>query len=118
MDIVSTLPPQSDGGRREVIDTINRASVPVEAPSPPSGFDALGQGDFLKLLTVQLQQQDPFDPVDNTQMLAQMAQFSALAGTTQTNATLSDIAARIDALAQAQDRLAATLVQTQAENAG
>jgi flagellar hook assembly protein FlgD len=44
-----------------------------------TGFAALGQGDFLKLMTAQLQQQDPFAPVDNKEMLAQMAQFSALA---------------------------------------
>jgi flagellar hook assembly protein FlgD len=29
-----------------------------------------------------MQQQDPFDPVDNKEMLAQMAQFSSLAGST------------------------------------
>ena len=40
------------------------------------GMDSLGQGDFLRLLTVQMQQQDPFDPVDNKEMLAQMAQFA------------------------------------------
>lgn len=38
----------------------------------------LGQGDFLKLLTVQLQQQDPMKPMDDTQSIAQMAQFSSL----------------------------------------
>ncbi|MFH1499441.1 MAG: flagellar hook capping FlgD N-terminal domain-containing protein [Verrucomicrobiota bacterium] len=38
----------------------------------------LGQEDFLKLLTVQLQQQDPMKPMDDTQSIAQMAQFSSL----------------------------------------
>lgn len=38
----------------------------------------LGQDDFLKLLTVQLQQQDPMKPMDDTQSIAQMAQFSSL----------------------------------------
>lgn len=38
----------------------------------------LGQADFLKLLTVQLQQQDPMKPMDDTQSIAQMAQFSSL----------------------------------------
>ena len=62
------------------------------------GMDSLGQGDFLKLLTVQMQQQDPFDPVDNKEMLAQMAQFSSLAGTTETNASLERIADKLDQL--------------------
>ncbi|UVI39523.1 flagellar hook assembly protein FlgD [Qipengyuania spongiae] len=62
------------------------------------GMDSLGQGDFLKLLTVQMQQQDPFDPVDNKEMLAQMAQFSSLAGVAETNASLDRIADKLDQL--------------------
>lgn len=67
-----------------------------------SGAASLGQGDFLKLLIAQLQQQDPFEPVDNKDMLAQMAQFSSLAGTTESNATLQQIVSRLDALIEAQ----------------
>jgi flagellar basal-body rod modification protein FlgD len=52
----------------------------------------LGQEDFLKLLTTQLKTQDPFDPVDNTQMVAQMAQFSAVAGQSEMNQTLKQMA--------------------------
>ncbi|WP_459788070.1 flagellar hook assembly protein FlgD [Alteriqipengyuania sp. 357] len=65
-------------------------------------MDQLGQADFLRLLTVQVQQQDPFEPVDNKEMLAQMAQFSSLAGTTETNETLSKIVDKLDALIAAQ----------------
>jgi flagellar basal-body rod modification protein FlgD len=66
------------------------------------GFDALGQGDFVRLLTVQMQQQDPFDPVDNKEMLAQMAQFSSLAGINDVNSTLQQISAKLDALQPAK----------------
>lgn len=38
----------------------------------------LGQDDFLKLLAVQFQTQDPMKPVEDTAFIAQMAQFSAL----------------------------------------
>jgi flagellar basal-body rod modification protein FlgD len=38
----------------------------------------LSQGDFLQLLVAQLSQQDPMDPVSDTDFAAQMAQFSAL----------------------------------------
>lgn len=38
----------------------------------------LSQQDFLKVLTTQLQFQDPLKPMDNDQFLAQMAQFSTL----------------------------------------
>lgn len=70
--------------------------------SPAGGAASLGQGDFLKLMIAQLQQQDPFEPVDNKEMLAQMAQFSSLAGTTESNATLQQIVSRLDALIEAQ----------------
>ncbi|HER20124.1 MAG TPA: hypothetical protein ENO14_03660, partial [Chromatiales bacterium] len=40
----------------------------------------LDQTDFLKLLTTQMQNQDPMKPMDNTQFVAQMAQFSSLEG--------------------------------------
>lgn len=43
-----------------------------------TGKKTLGQEDFLKLLAVQYQQQDPMNPVSDTDSIAQMAQFSAL----------------------------------------
>ncbi len=67
-----------------------------------SGLGALDSGDFLKLMVAQLQQQDPSAPVDNKDMLAQMAQFSTLAGSSEANATLSTISDKLDALIAAQ----------------
>lgn len=52
---------------------------------------ALTSTDFLTLLTTQLKYQDPDSPVDNTQMAAQMAQFSSVAGINQMNTTLNSI---------------------------
>ena len=57
----------------------------------------LGQADFLTLMTAQLKNQDPFSPVDNTQMIAQMAQFSSVAGIAQLNTTMSGIATKLGA---------------------
>ncbi len=77
-------------------------NAPGAAPAP-SAYATLDQGDFLRLLLVQIQQQDPLEPVDNKDMLAQMAQFSTLAGSTEANATLGDISAKLDALIAAQN---------------
>lgn len=38
----------------------------------------LAKDDFLRLLLTQMQNQDPLSPVDNKEMLAQLAQFSSL----------------------------------------
>ena len=40
----------------------------------------LGQDDFLKLMTTQMNNQDPFKPMENGDFLGQMAQFSAVTG--------------------------------------
>ncbi|MFM8608293.1 MAG: flagellar hook assembly protein FlgD, partial [Hyphomicrobiales bacterium] len=47
----------------------------------------LGQEDFLKLMTAQMSNQDPFQPQSNTEMIAQMAQFSTVTGIQQLNMT-------------------------------
>lgn len=67
------------------------------ANSATSKSPSLGQADFLKLMTAQMKNQDPFDPVDNTQMVAQMAQFSSLAGITEMSSTLKAIADKLGA---------------------
>ena len=56
---------------------------------------SLDQTDFLKLMTTQMSNQDPFQPQDNTQMIAQMAQFSTVTGIQQLNTTMSTMATQI-----------------------
>jgi len=45
----------------------------------------LGQEAFLKLMTTQLQNQDPTKPMDNNNFLAQLAQFSTVRGISDLN---------------------------------
>ncbi|MBF0131433.1 MAG: hypothetical protein HQL75_02445 [Magnetococcales bacterium] len=49
------------------------------------------QTDFLKMLTAQLENQDPLSPVDNTDMTGQMAQFQALSEQQQSNELLRQL---------------------------
>lgn len=61
------------------------------------GLEQMGAADFVALMIAQMKNQDPFEPVDNTQMVAQMAQFSSLSATTEMSTTLKAIAEKLDA---------------------
>lgn len=54
--------------------------------------DSLGSDAFLKLLVVQLQNQDPTNPQSNTEFIAQLAQFSSLEQLTSINKSVSAMA--------------------------
>ena len=75
------------------ISSVNTQNLPIL----PQGTaqQTLGQSDFLRLMTTQLREQDPFDPVDNQAMVAQMAQFSSVAGISEMNVSLRSIADQI-----------------------
>lgn len=50
-----------------------------EAPATPAASDGeLGQDAFLSLLTTQLQNQDPANPMSNEDFIAQLAQFTSV----------------------------------------
>jgi flagellar basal-body rod modification protein FlgD len=54
---------------------------------------------FLKLLTAQLSNQDPLNPMDNTAFVAQLAQFSALEQAIETNTRLAMISVQQSGIA-------------------
>ena len=74
---------------------------PAEAGAVKPPKKTLDQADFLALMAAQLKNQDPTKPVDNTEYVAQMAQFSTLSGVTETNRNLAAVIARLDALVAA-----------------
>jgi flagellar basal-body rod modification protein FlgD len=51
----------------------------------------LTQEDFLKLLTVQLQNQDPLKPMEDAQFMGQMAQFASLEQTKELTTTVGKL---------------------------
>lgn len=73
------------------------------------------QDRFLKLLTTQLKNQDPLNPMDNAQMTSQLAQISTVDGIEKLNATLQKL---LSSSADSEALQAAALVGHQVMIAG
>lgn len=73
-------------------DFVSQYQKKTESVPSANSKESLGQASFLKLMTAQLKFQDPFKPVENKDMVAQMAQFSQVAGISEMNASLKAIA--------------------------
>jgi len=67
----------------------------------------LGQSDFLKLMTTQLNNQDPMKPMDSGEFFNQITQFSSVAGIQDLQNTFSKVA---DAVLSGQALQASSLV--------
>lgn len=65
------------------VDAIGTILNPQSATATQQ--NTIDQEDFIKLFLSQLQFQDPLEPVDNREFLAQLAQFSNLEQTRQTS---------------------------------
>ena len=63
--------------------------------SSSSSNDKLGQKDFLKLMTTQMSNQDPFKPLDSGAFLGQMAQFSTVSGIGDLQASFQQLASSL-----------------------
>lgn len=60
-----------------------------------AGKGDLAQNDFLKLMTTQLMNQDPFAPMENGEFLGQMAQFSTVSGIQSLQSSFEKLAASL-----------------------
>ncbi len=56
---------------------------------------------FLKLMLKQMEQQDPTEPTDNSQWLAQMAQYSSLEAMNNLNTAFGEVSNKISELSDA-----------------
>ena len=73
------------------------AGLPIYNPNPTVGTGSadMDQSSFLTLLTAQMQYQDPFEPVDNAEMVAQMATITNSTGIAEMNASIQALASEL-----------------------
>ncbi|WP_394128814.1 flagellar hook assembly protein FlgD [Shewanella maritima] len=64
---------------------LDNVRLPDSNATPEPNDNMLKQEDFFALLSQQLSMQDPFKPVENDQMIAQMASFSTVDGIANLN---------------------------------
>lgn len=81
------------------ISSVTDTSITNYSSSTTSS-NSLGEADFLTLLVAQLENQDPLDPQDNTEFIAQMAQFSSLEQQITTNENLASLLSSNQAIEQ------------------
>lgn len=72
--------------------------MPVDAIGSPLGNSSAGltksslsQDDFLRLFLTELNFQDPLEPINNREFLAQMAQFASLEQSRQTTESMENL---------------------------
>ena len=75
-----------------VIDPTNSNSAAASATTAATNsMSSLGIKDFISLMTTQLKYQDPTQPQDSTQFVAQLAQFSTVSGVQQMNTSITSL---------------------------
>ena len=77
----------------EVTGSLGNASSTANVASQKLSAD---YESFLKLLTAQLQNQDPLEPMDSSTFVSQLAQLSQVEQSIQTNSHLESIAAKLN----------------------
>jgi flagellar basal-body rod modification protein FlgD len=98
MDLNLTMSAQDMLQLNRDVDAFNKSISDSHVRKSNTGLD---RNDFLKILITQLSHQDPTQPVEDKEFIAQMAQFSSLEQITNMNEGLSkvaDLVARSQAL--------------------
>ncbi len=72
--------------------------------SSTAGFGSAGKDEFLQLLVAQLRNQDPLNPMSDTEFVTQLAQFNSLEQLQSMNEAMQEMAAQ-SAFAQASSMI-------------
>ena len=92
MSSVSSISNKSTASNASTASTASTATDST-TDTTTNSKSTLDQNDFLQLLVAQIQYQDPLNPQSNTDMAAQLAQFTSLQQATQSSSSLAMIQA-------------------------
>ena len=102
---INTAMSASDKSKVDNAVNMFNKSIAVNGRQPSH---ELGKDDFLKILMAQMTNQDPTSPMDNTQFIAQMAQFSSLEQMTNMSTNFEKLASMVSS-SEAQSLLGRTV---------
>src|SRR5262245_31053611 len=94
--IGTNMEPNPYAGQPQASSATN-PSAASRAADKTEEKDNLGKEAFLQLLVTQLQHQDPLDPQDNSEFLAQLAQFTSLESLQQIKEDMAALRGYIEA---------------------
>ncbi len=80
-----------DNSQAQAVNVLDQFATPVNDEA--AGDNELGKDEFLKLLVTQLENQNPLEPQDNGEFIAQLAQFSSLEGIDNLNDSMNGLVA-------------------------
>lgn len=81
--------------KASTVTSATSSSTTKSASLTGASEKALGKDAFLQLLVTQMQNQNPLDPQDNSEFVAQLAQFSSLEGISSLNESVTSISSAL-----------------------
>jgi flagellar basal-body rod modification protein FlgD len=101
---------------------VGTSTQPTTQPTTQTAGATSSAGDvdyqsFLKLLVAQMKNQDPTNPMDSTQYVAQLAQFSTVEQSIQANKKLTELL-QVSAISQANSILGRTVTSADGATTG
>ncbi|CAN7205844.1 flagellar hook assembly protein FlgD [Pararhizobium sp. LjRoot238] len=100
-----------------VTSTTTTASTTTSSSTTDAASASLNYDSFLKLLVAQMKNQDPTEPMDSTEQIAQLATFSQVEQTIKTNTNLESLLQRTS-LSEANAVIGKTVTSEDGETTG
>jgi flagellar basal-body rod modification protein FlgD len=98
--LTSTIGNNGTTVSQTLLDTMNGSGSASSATGSSATSSTTGAGlqsTFLQLLITQMQNQDPTNPMDSSQMTSQLAQINTVTGISQLNTSLASLSTQLNA---------------------